>query len=145
MQYCRCKLNLSVNSCLLFSAPRWNEATLLITKRTCLRQTKDWQTAQPPLLWIHLIPTPLNYFSFFYSRIYVVLSFSFIFCFCKSSILRWTYIFIVFLNSLFNFSIHFVCGYNLISRNFKMVGSINFKLVAFICFLAYADIAFISS
>lgn len=32
MQYCRCKLNLSVNSCLLFSAPRWNEATLLITE-----------------------------------------------------------------------------------------------------------------
>lgn len=135
MQYCRCKLNLSVNSCLLFSAPRWNEATLLIAKRTCLRQTKDWQTAQPPLLWIHLIPTPLNYFSFFYSGIYVVLfSFHLYSAFVKAVFWDGHMIFIVFLNSLFNFSIHFLCGYSLISRNFKMVDSINFKLVAFICF-----------
>lgn len=49
------------------------------------------------------------------------------------------------------FSIHYLishrfifCGYSLISRNFKMVDSINFKLVAFICFFWHMQTTFSS-
>lgn len=99
---------------------------------------KDWQTAQPPLN--PLDPTPLNYFSFFFSRINVVLSFSFHFTYILSAFVKAAFwdghlIFIVLLiNSLFySSSIRYFCGYSLISHNFKIVDSINFKLVAFIC------------
>lgn len=45
----------------------------------------------------------------------------------------------------FNFSsIRYFCGYSLISRNFKMVDSINFKLVAFICFFWHMQTIFSS-
>lgn len=66
---------------------------------TCLRQMKDWQTARPPQsTWSH---SSLNYFSFFYSKVNVAFHYHFLFCFCKSSILRWT-------SSLYFSSIHFI-------------------------------------
>lgn len=99
---------------------------------------KDWQTAQPPLN--PLDPTPLNYFSFFFSMINVVLSFSFHFTYVLSAFVKAEFwdghlIFIVLLiHSLFySSSIRYFCGYSLKSHNFKTADSINFKLVAFIC------------
>ena len=62
MQYCRSKLHLSVNSSLLFPAPRWNEATLLLMKRNLseANETLAHCTASQPL-----DPTHLNKLSFF--------------------------------------------------------------------------------
>lgn len=76
MQYCRCKLNLSVSSCLLFPAPRWNEATLLTMNRNLSEANERLanSTASSESTWSH---SALNYFSFFYSRVNAVLSFSF--------------------------------------------------------------------
>lgn len=89
------------------SQMKWSNSS---DNETCLRQTKDWHTAQP--LSIHLIP--LNYFSFFYSRINVVLlSFLFhftLFCFCKKQGLWWTFALRC------SSSIPYFCGYSMINH-----------------------------
>ena len=137
MQYCRFKLNLSVNSCLLFSAPRWNEATLLIMKKNLSeaneRLANSTASSSSQFTWSHSFSIiSASFFSgLICSTIFISL---FKFCFCKSSIEVdiWSSLYHCYFSSLFYFSsIHYFCGYSLISHNFIVVDSINFKLVVF--------------
>lgn len=87
MQYCRFKLNLSVNSSLLFPAPRWNEATLLLMKR-------NLSEANERLAHCTASQATRSHSSIssasFYSRINVAFSLHFYSAFVKA-VLRWIF------------------------------------------------------
>lgn len=103
------------------------------------------------LLSIHLIPLiSIISASFFPGLICSTIFISlFKFCFCKSSIEVdiWSSLYHCYFSSFYFSSIHYFCGYSLISHNFIVVDSINFKLVVFhlLFFFACADNVFISS